>query len=308
MSAPEQAPRASLPVPAPSCAPSFDSPVEPSSGTPVEPSWRIEYRERGYAVIRDVLPVARLDRVAAEMHEVYTQQLRRLGLPVTTWRGQASLLAAMASLLEADVEVYLAATRHAARLASLQQLVVGDVVLDIARTLGMSAVTVPTAPVLHVMGECLKVPGGYHGVATHQDWPVVQGALDAVTMWFSLFEVTPTTYPLAVIPSSHRRGRWPSRITEHTSEIDPAAYTEADFVPVPVARGDLLVFTGFTVHRTAVEGCAGLRIAASMRYENSAEPTFVRRLWPCAYQRSVRREVLFPDFPSQDEVIRALDT
>jgi hypothetical protein len=273
---------------------------------PAQPGWLGAYRESGLAVIPGVLPVDRLDRIARDMHCTYERQLERLGLPAAPWSGRASLLQNMERLLQADVKVYLAATRHNARLASLQQLVVSDAVLSIAATLGLCATSLPTSPVLHVMGDTLRIPGGYHGVATHQDWPVVQGSLDAVTMWFSLFDVTPQTYPLQLIPGSHRRGVWPGRITDHTSEVDPAAYVDADFITATVARGDLLVFTGFTVHRTAVKDCTGLRIAASMRYENTAEPSFVEREYPCAYQRTVIREVLFPGFPSAMQVDGAL--
>jgi phytanoyl-CoA hydroxylase len=271
-----------------------------------EPEWVASYRTSGLAVIPGVLPLARLDRIARDMHCVYARQLERLGLPVTDWSGRTSLRRNMERLLQADVKAYLAATRHTARLASLQQLVVSDAVLSIASALGLQAVSLPTSPVLHVMGDTLRIAGGYHGVATHQDWPVVRGSLDAVTMWFSLFEVTPRTYPLQLIPGSHRRGVWPSQITEHTSEVDPSTYVDADFISATVARGDLLVFTGFTVHRTAVKDCAGLRIAASMRYENTVESTFVERGYPCAYQRTVIREAPSPGFPSARQVDSAL--
>ena len=271
-----------------------------------EPDWVDSYRASGLAVIPGVLPVACLDRIACDMHCAYARQLERLGLPAAAWSGRASLLQNMERLLQADVKAYLAATRHTARLASLQQLVVSDAVLSIASALGLQATSLPTSPVLHVMGDSLRIPGGYHGVATHQDWPVVQGSLDAVTMWFSLFDVTPHTYPLQLIPGSHRLGVWPSQITEHTSEVDPSTYVDADFITATVARGDLLVFTGFTVHRTAVKDCAGLRIAASMRYENTAEATFVERGYPCAYQRTVIREAPSSGFPSSAQVDSAL--
>jgi hypothetical protein len=273
---------------------------------PFEPGWLVDYRSRGMAVIPGVLAPDRLDRIARDMHCTYARQLERLGLPAEPWSGQDSLHLNMERLLQADATLYLAATRHNARLASLQQLVVSDAVLAVAAGLGLQAVSLPTSPVLHVMGDTLRIPGGYHGVATHQDWPVVQGSLDAVTMWFSLFDVTAHTFPLQLIPGSHRRGVWPARTTEHTSEIDPSTCREVDFVTATLSRGDLLVFTGFTVHRTAVRDCAGLRIAASMRYENTAEPTFVARAYPCTYPRSVIREVLFPGFPSVAEVDRAL--
>ncbi len=280
-----------------------------SERAPRTPAWVYSYREHGYAVIPDVLPIPALERVATDMHALYGAQLARRGVAGVRRAGERALLANMERLLATDRSLYLTTTRHAAKLASLQSLVVSEAVLALPRLLGMQAVTIPTAPVLHVMAETLRIEGGYHGVSTHQDWPVVQGALDAMTMWFPLFEVTARTFPLEVIPGSHRRGVWPGRITEQTAEIDPSSCADSDFVAVSVPRGSLLVFNGFVVHRsTRVDQCQGLRIAASMRYENSLEPTFVEREWPCTYLRTVRRENLHPGFPSAEQVRLALSS
>ena len=104
-----------------------------------------------------------------------------------------------------------------------------------------------------------------------------------------------------MIPGSHLRGLWDGEITEHALEIR-TGFTDRDCIPLPAARGDVVLFTGFTVHRTSLPGCHGLRIASSTRYENSAEPTFVERNYPCAYKRSVERTFITPGFPAPDLV------
>jgi ectoine hydroxylase-related dioxygenase (phytanoyl-CoA dioxygenase family) len=259
------------------------------------------YRRDGYAVVRRLLDREAVEDVLRETDAIFALQLRRLGYSAIRYQGEATVLANMETLLAADVKTYLAAARHAAKLVSLQRLVSSQPIVDLVRSFGISTPTVPTTPVLHIMGDTLRIPGGYFGIAPHQDWPSVQGGLDTVTMWVPLMDIDVKRFPVEVIPGSHMRGLWEGEITEHAMEIRKG-FVDSDFVPLAAARGDVVVFTGFTVHRTSLLGCRGLRIASSTRYENAGEATFVERNYPCAYQRSVERRLIHPGFPAPDQV------
>ena len=264
------------------------------------------YRREGYVLVRGLVPESPIDAVARDVDALFALQLRRLDLPISPYRDAATLLANMQRVFDADVQIYLATARHAAKLATLQQLAVAAPVMALAGRLGLTAPTLPTTPVLHIMADTLRIPDGYFGVAPHQDWPSIQGGLDTFTLWLSLFDVDAEEFPVEVIPGSHRNGLWSGSTTDYALEIDGSQFRDADFVRVPVRRGDVLIFTGFTVHRTALEGCRGLRIASSTRYENAAEPTFAARGYPCAYQRTVKRDFITPDFPAATQVLAAL--
>ena len=55
----------------------------------------------------------------------------------------------------------------------------------------------------------------------------------------------------------------------------------------------------FTLHRSLREGAADrMRLALSTRFDNAEEPTFEARAYPTAYQRTVKRDLYVPDFPS----------
>ena len=270
-------------------------------------SWQSDYRDQGFAVVPGVLDKALLNLVASEMQFVFGLQLMKHGAATVVWTGPDSLTQTMGALLALNVGDYLAAIRHCAKLVSLQKLVASDSLVSVAGELGMAVPALSTSPVLHVMSDQLRIPNGYFGVGPHQDFPSVQGSLDAVMMWLSLFDVPTQGYPVQFIPGSHKRGIWPSKVTEHSVEVLPEAFTDADFVSVPVAQGDLLVFNGFTVHRSAVnDDRSGLRIAASIRYDNTQEYTYVDRLFPSAYRRTVIREPLFPGFPTDAQIQTAL--
>jgi ectoine hydroxylase-related dioxygenase (phytanoyl-CoA dioxygenase family) len=176
----------------------------------------------------------------------------------------------------------------------------------IARALGFEAVTSPTTPVLHVQSDSLRVPDGYFGFAPHQDWSSIQGSLDSFVMWMPLVEVGVERFPVEFLPGSHLRGLLPGRIVTGALEVAPE-HLEGEWTRIATRPGDAVMFSTFTVHRTAVEGCSGLRLALSTRFENSAEPTFVARGYPCAYRRTVERELITPGFPARDEVRRQFD-
>jgi len=259
------------------------------------------YRREGYCAVRGLLPAAAVEEVLMETDRLFALQLQRLGRRPTAYQHEGTVRANMEALLGADVMAYLAAARRAAKLVSLQRLVSSQPIVDLVASFGMATPTIPSTPVLHIMGDTLKIPGGYFGIAPHQDWPSIQGGLDTITMWVPLMDVGARQFPLEVIPGSHLRGLWEGEITDNALEIRKG-FVDSDFVAVPAARGDVVVFSGFTVHRTSLPGCSGLRIASSTRYENSTEPTFVERNYPCAYKRTVERELMQKDFPAREQV------
>ncbi len=259
------------------------------------------YRKKGYCAVPGVLPVSEVEAVLADMDQVFAVQLRRLGRPAAAFESETTVRANMEALLGADVKAYLAAARLAAKLVSLQRLIACPAITALVEAFGIATPTMPSMPVVHIMCETLHIPGGYFGIAPHQDWPSIQGGLDTITMWVPLLDVDRRCFPIEVIPGSHLRGLWEGEIANNALEIRKG-FVESDFVAVPVARGDVVIFSGFTVHRTALRDCRGLRIASSTRYENSTEPTFVERNYPCAYKRTVERELYYKDFPSPEQV------
>lgn len=261
------------------------------------------YRRDGYALVRGLLAPAAVERVLMETDRLFALQLLRLGRRPRAYENESTVRANMEALLDADVKAYLGAARLAAKLVSLQHLVSSPAIVDLVGSFGMVTPSIPSTPVLHIMGDTLKIPGGYFGIAPHQDWPSIQGGLDTITMWVPLMDVDAKRFPVEVIPGSHLRGLWEGEITNNALEISKG-FVESDWVPVPAARGDVLVFTGFTVHRTSLAGCSGLRIASSTRYENSSEPTFVARNYPCAYKRTVERALIHKDFPGPEQVAK----
>jgi ectoine hydroxylase-related dioxygenase (phytanoyl-CoA dioxygenase family) len=261
------------------------------------------YNNEGFCVLRNVIFKKKLFAVLYEMDAIFANMLLANNIPPTTFTGDESIYLNMRSLFEKDPQLYLAAARHISKLASLQNLVSCEEILTAAGKFAIQHPSIPSSPVLHISSEKLRIPGGYYGVSPHQDWTSIQGGLGSIVMWIPFMDIHHSRFPLELIPKSHKQGLWKGKIEEHTFSIDPSLYEAKDFVRKELNLGDILVMSVFTVHRTALENCSGLRIASSTRYENANEPSFVSRGYPCAYKRTVQREFITPNFPSQERVM-----
>jgi len=262
---------------------------------------RADFEREGYAVVREVIPPAVLDQVTSDVSMIVGAQLSRLGLPIA---GSSQLFADLVALHDASIPVYLQTVRLCAKLTSVFSMYLAPGIAEIARTLGVSMPIWQTAPVVHLMAEKLRIPGGYYGVDVHQDWPALQSSLDAVTIWIPLFDVDEHTFPLEVAPRSHIGGLLGGSPAEHVYAIDPSALEGMKFLPLGVPRGGVALMSGFTVHRSGLKGGDSLRFAFSHRYENAAETTFINRVYPTAQGRTIRRDLIEPGFPEKDEIRR----
>lgn len=229
-------------------------------------------KETGYEVKRGQVSESKLIAVWKDLHFLAAKQLERLKLPVT-----ADMKSNLEALLKADVKTYLNTLSLASRLKST---------LDLFSQVESFSVQALYYPVIHVMAETLKISNGYFGTEAHQDWSSTQGSLDTTTVWVPL---TPTrnNYPLEVIPGSHKQGLLDGVMNGSVLEVEP----EGKFIPVDMNFGDVILMSGFLVHRTG--NGDGIRIAVSMRFENVHEATFIERGYPCSQKRIVEREIVW---------------
>lgn len=256
-----------------------------------------KYCEQGYYIAHNLITPETISSVLTDIHQIFQLQLARFSdKPIQT------IEQTFESLLKQDIQAYLAAARRAAKLASLQRLMGCQEIIDTITELGIDLPTLPTEQVLHINSDRLRIPGGYFGFGAHQDWTAIQGSLDCITIWLPLVPVTDKNFPLQLIPKSHVKGLLPGEITDNYYGVNEHQYSENDFISVKVNPGDVIFMSAWVIHRTGTENCEGFRLSASTRYESATEKEFIDRNYPCAYQRTVHREFITPDFPATETV------
>ncbi len=202
---------------------------------------------------------------------------------------------------------YLAAAKLTQYLPALHRLGVSEPVLNVLSGLGVAQPVISTRPVVHIISDALKVPGGYHRTPPHQDWRSVQGSLDAVVAWMPLVSAGADNAPLEVILGSHRNGLLPSEPHAFGNSVRDEAIAGEAFQAIEAKPGDLVIFSMFLVHRTGAAQGGGVRWAVSFRYNNLDEPSFAARDYPNPYFYKPRDELLVEGFPGRADLDRIFD-
>jgi len=255
-----------------------------------------EYASDGLSVVKNLLPTKEVNQILSEIHSLVQLQLKRFIKPNKNTNN--SLLADMELLLSNNAESYLATLRRAAKLVSITKLITHAKVMAIIEQLEIEIPTLSTEPVLHVISDKLKIPNGYYGIEAHQDWPSIQGSLDCMVVWIPLVEISIQNFPLLWIPKSHKNGLAAGKTQKNLYKIDESQLNSNEFAPIIASPGDVIFMSSWTIHKTGIANSTGFRLSISNRFENAKEETFINRNYPCAYQRSVNRNLITPNFPS----------
>src|SRR5262249_18294524 len=135
-------------------------------------------------------------------------------------------------------------------------------------------------------------------VFPHQDWRSMQGSLDSIVVWLPLADVTAELGALEVVPASHKLGLVTSEVVNSFGKVD--RFRDDEFFPVEAARGDVLFFSSFLVHRSGENITDSIRWSCHFRYNNLAERTFIERGYPHPYLYKPQAELITPDFPDPE--------
>lgn len=268
--------------------------------TPVDVA---SYKRTGFLVAKNIVPKDSIEIVHHELSRILYEQILHLNPETALSCQKNTVYELLRALFDTDQLRYLACLRLAARLYSLQVLMMHPAVLVYCRALGIEMPVMQSRTVFHVMSNELKFVNGYFGFDVHQDWPSLQSSLDMVTVWIPLVDVDANLFPMEVIPGSHLKGLCRGGLSEHISTIDPSEYQESEFVRVEAQRGDVVFMTAFCLHRSAVDGRShDVRLAASCRYENAMERHVIEHAYPYCQQNIIRREPIIENFPTQEQV------
>jgi len=263
-----------------------------------------DYKDKGYFLVKGLMPLDECNEVLSDIHSIVNFQLKRFipNLSNEYLGNQNSLAKEMELLLKFDVNAYIAFARRSAKLVKLHRYLSHENIISLLNDLNFELPTIVTEPVLHINSDRLIIPNGYAGFDTHQDWPSIQGSLDCVVLWAPLVNVSLSNFPLKVIPGSHKKGLYPGEVCDNILKIDPALYDTSKYKAIEARAGDVVLMSSWTLHQTGIKDSKGFRLACSTRYDNSAEQTFVERYYPCAYQRTVNREMITPNFPAVNQI------
>jgi ectoine hydroxylase-related dioxygenase (phytanoyl-CoA dioxygenase family) len=265
-----------------------------------------EYSRNGYYVARALIARPCLDAFLGDMGTIARAQLEHHGIVARAGDDIDALHDNLAALHRHDQKLYLAALVLFGRLKSLYDVFMSPAVSGACRQLGVVLPLMHTFPIFHLMSSRLRLDQGYFGFDAHQDWSGLQSSLNTVVVWLPFHDIDRTSFPLEIAPGSHRAGLCPAVFENNEYTLDAAYRTDDAFVPVEVQQGDVVFMSPFAIHRTGMTGADQLRIAASWRYEDAVEDTFVARRYPLAQSRVVKHALISPGFPDAEQMATVL--
>lgn len=137
----------------------------------------------------------------------------------------------------------------------------------------------------------------------HQDYRLIQGSVDSLTVWVPLGDCPAALGSLRVLQGSHRDGLRPATATAGVGGMsigvrdDDPAWRVADY-----RAGDVIVFTSLTVHGALRNNRDVLRLSADFRYQPLADPVNPDSLLPHYHPHVPDWHALTSDWSSQAAV------
>ena len=276
--------------------------AEPAFAVAPDDDLLARYRRDGFVVIPGLFGPPLRRQVLGDIVETFSLRAADLGLRLTASPDHEVFSDLVAGLFARDIPAYVAAAKLTQHLASVHRMGLSPELMAVVEALGLALPSISTRPVIHYMADRLKIPGGYQKTPPHQDWRSVQGSLDGITVWTPLYDVGLDDYPLEIVPGSHVRGLLDSVPDMPNYRVPGELYSEADFRPLQLKAGDAVVFSAFLLHRTGEAGGERVRVSLSFRFNNVAEPHFVRRNYPNPYLYRPDPAIVTPGFPSPDDL------
>lgn len=260
------------------------------------------FREQGSALIAGLFSRDEVDGVREDAKTVFRRQLERHDLLDGDDGSEPAFEAALYRYFEGHTAEFANCGKQAQHLLSLHRFSLDARVLAVLTALGLEQPNISVRPVLFFNSRHLAAKEFYWRTPAHQDWRSMQGSLDSVVVWVALVDVDNDLGALQVVPGSHTEGLLTERFADGFGQTD--RFSDDDFIPVEMAKGDALFFSSFLVHRSGVNTTEAIRWSAQFRYNNLADPSFVQRGYPHSFIYKPTEELLTPGFPTREDLRR----
>ena len=219
-----------------------------------------ELRERGYALIRGLIPPGDVRKVLVEV-AVILSEAGWLQLGHDPLERIANSGAACGDPDPAFKQTY----REIFNLESLHALPHHPALKSIMKMLAGEQVLVHPKPIGRlIFPNCESLT-----VHAHQDYRFMNGDLECFTAWIPLHDCPIDAGPLQILEGSHRLGVINHEDENlHVPEIPTEVVAKGDWVGGQINAGDVLIFHSLTVHAALPNRSDRLRVSLDCRFQN----------------------------------------
>ena len=127
----------------------------------------------------------------------------------------------------------------------------------------------------------------------------MQGSLNSIVLWIPLIDINSELGPVEFIKKSHLNGLKKTENGNLFQNIKIDKNLEKKFVSIPVEKGDLVIFSSFTIHRSGNNISEGIRWSMHFRYNDLNENSFIERGFPHPYKvYHPQKDLIHKEFPN----------
>ncbi|MBA3663514.1 MAG: phytanoyl-CoA dioxygenase family protein [Bacteroidetes bacterium] len=259
-----------------------------------------DYKKNGYLLLKDFIDKAEIDAIRKDAKEIFTLQLKRLGLINNLNVSEKEFEQALYKLFDSDFQQLIYCGKQLQHMISLHRLSLSEKIISQLKEFGLGFPIINVRPVIFFNNSRLGKSDVDWKKPPHQDFRTTQGSADSVVVWIPLVDIPEELGALEIIPASHLQGLLEY---ENTNDYHTLKSTnEKDFISIEVKKGDALFFSTLLVHRSGNNITDKIRWSCHFRYNNIYDKSFIDRGFPHTYLYKPEDKLVTPDFPSPSDM------
>lgn len=263
------------------------------------------YYKNGFVIIKNFIKKERIHNILNNFNKIVCNSLifNKIDIYVNKNNDIETILHEnLKKLFNYDNKLYLNVVKSMRRTYDVYNLFINNNIKELLKELKINNPSIPTETVMNMDSNSLIINPEYVILPPHQDFTANPSSLDSIVIWIPLTNINNESFPLQIIPKSHKNSIYKGNLTKNFYEVNKEELKKlGNFEDVIIGKGDILIFSQFLVHKTKyTKEYSGLRIGVSYRFDNHDEDTFIERNYPNKYSRIVQREKPNLNFPSSE--------
>jgi len=268
------------------------------------------YTKNGYILCKNFFQMREVETILRDAKNIFFRQFvekQYTNAKVLEEISDSAFDKFLYQLFEEDLVCISNCGKQAQHLISLHALSLHKKLIELLHHIGLTSPVISTRPVLYFNHRKLSKQKIYYKVDAHQDWRSMQGSLNSVVIWLPLVDINKELGALEILPGSHLQGLRTDHIDNGFGMVVLSENEKSKLMSVEVQKGDVLLFSSFLIHQSGENITNSPRWSCHFRYNDLDESSFITRKYSHPYIYKPIEELITPNFPATDDIIRAFE-
>ncbi|MFN8356507.1 MAG: phytanoyl-CoA dioxygenase family protein [Spirosomataceae bacterium] len=260
-----------------------------------------QFNKDGFLILRGFFDPQEVKTLYEEAKQTFAIQIKRVLGNVPDTNDRDAFEQAMYDYFNADFESFVGTGKNVQHSLGLYRLNTDPRLVNLLQTLGIEKPIIGVKPAMQFNSRFLSKGGTHWRLGAHQDWRSGQGSLDSMVVWFPMVPCDHDLGVLQVVPGSHTHGLMEATGVSYEGALQ-SDYADEAYIEENLYPGDILIFSALLVHRSGNNVSNNIRWSVQYRFNNLAEPTFIERGYPHAYDYKPQQQLITPNFPTKEQI------